>query len=158
MKFLMPLFALLIIIVAGLLAYAYLRTYRAEHSANQERFVKGTAPLVAPVGLYRGTVTGYTGAWRGKAFKDETSGINIFEDAGQRNERYPFKTYVAPGIRDTDVSVLKIDYNIPGNPWWLKFILDEVVEVAPNTLLGKVHVHFGSVAFTLGYFTLEKSE
>ncbi|MEX2055128.1 MAG: hypothetical protein WD972_03005, partial [Candidatus Andersenbacteria bacterium] len=91
-------------------------------------------------------------------FKDAASGINVFDDAGQRNERYPFKTYTAPGIRDEALQVLKIDYNIQGNPWWLKFILDEVVEVAPNTLLGKVHVHVGSLAFTLSYFTLEKSE
>jgi len=158
MKFLMPFFALLIIVVLGLLAYAYFRTYKAEHSPNQERFLKGVVPTVPPQGSYRGSVTGYTGGWRGKVFKDETTGINVFDDKGQRNERYLFKTYIAPGIRDRELSVLKIDYNIPGNPWWLNFILDEVVEVAPNTLLGKVHVHFGSLAFTLGYFTLEKSE
>lgn len=53
--------------------------------------------------------------------------------------------------------VLKIDYAIPANPFWLRFILDEIVETEPGKLLGKVHIHLlPDLNFTLGFFTLEK--
>ena len=45
-----------------------------------------------------------------------------------------FKTYQAKGLRDPEVDVLRIDYELPGNPFWLRRITDgDVVEVKPTT-------------------------
>ena len=69
--------------------------------------------------------------------------------------RYPFRTEVGPGLADP-VQVMKIDYDIPENPLWLRSILDEIVQVGPNHYLGKVHLRFGPMHATVGYFELRK--
>jgi hypothetical protein len=62
-------------------------------------------------------------------------------------------------VKDKTLDVFKIDYNIKGNPLWLRRILDEVVEVEPGKLLGKVHVRWIlGITFTAGFFELEKAE
>jgi hypothetical protein len=52
--------------------------------------------------------------------------------------------------------VLRIDYDVDGNPAWLRPVLDEVVEVEPRVLLGRMHVRWGSRRWALGYFALER--
>ncbi|TSC66197.1 MAG: hypothetical protein CEO21_242, partial [Microgenomates group bacterium Gr01-1014_80] len=82
-------------------------------------------------------------------------GINIFKDTDGNQERYPFKTYTGKGLQDNK-EVLKIDYSANKDPWWLRFILDEIVETAPGKYLGKVHIQvLPGTGFSLGYFKLE---
>ena len=73
-------------------------------------------------------------------------------------ERQPFKTYYGNGLRDKNLNVLVLDYDIPENPFWLRYIRDEIVQVAPNQYLGKLHLRVIGFAFTLGYFELEVNE
>jgi hypothetical protein len=156
-KIILLVFGLLIIVAAVIGMW---RTYKAEHGQNQKIFQSGTANSAAFSGEYQGTVTGYSGAWQGKSIdQTQARGINRFREGATVVERYPFATSVGKGLRDRQLDVIKLDYNQPGNPWWLKFIVDEVVEIAPATYLGKVHLHIlPGVTFTAGYFTLTKSQ
>ncbi len=154
MKFLFILLFLLCIII-GVLLFA---TFRTQMSSNQKIFLGGKVPLQSPDGLYRGSAV-HTFSWLGKRFDAKNSGgINIFRNSdGTEGERYPFKTYIASGIRDTNLQVIKIDYNLPENPFWLRMVLDEIVETAPGKYVGKLHLRITSgTSFALGYFFLEK--
>ncbi len=53
---------------------------------------------------------------------------------------FPFRTYVAPGIEDPDVAVLKLDYGDAPNPLPVRRIVDELVELPGGYLLGKAHM------------------
>ncbi len=146
------------IILATILTLGTYRTFKVQTAPGQKVFLAGNIPEKSPEGIYKGSVKNLTTKWIGKSFNaKDSSGINNFKEGDKIVQKYPFKTYVGRGIQDRDKDVLKIDYNIPENPLWLRFILDEVVEIAPNKFLGKVHISFLSgLAFSLGYFTLEK--
>ena len=99
--------------------------------------------------------------------KVNSTGINLFYDKKARHntapgssaqvERYPFKTYAGKGLRDKKLDVLKIDYNVDGNPFWLRLIVDEIVEVTPGKYLGKMHIKLiPGFPFTVLYFELKK--
>ncbi len=151
MKTLLALIGLIVLILIGL-------TYRTQKSADQALFLLGKVPNPLPDGLFKGTAE-YTGSWIGKNFNASTTeGINLFKNAnGTVTEKYPFKTSIGKGIRDTNLDVIKIDYNIPNNPFWLRSVLDEMVEVAPGKYLGKVHLRLGTLfSVAIGYFRLEK--
>ena len=124
----------------------------------QRAFLHGTVPDPAPDGFLRGSADMPTGSWRGKILHAAMhSGVNIFERHDHQQKFYPFQTFIAKGLRDTTTSVLRLNYNISGNPWWLRRIVDELVQVAPGTYLGKVHIRIvPGVSFALGYFRLEK--
>ncbi len=152
------LMALVVIVVAGGLAYGYYRTLLSEGSPKQDAFVKGTFPSPLPVGLLKGSVDGLQVSWKGKKLNaDDQTGINIFVGKNGEEERYPFKTDQAKGLRDPKVDVLRIDYDLPGNPFWLRRITDEIVQVEKGKYLGKVHIRIlPGYPFTMGYFQLEQ--
>ena len=76
--------------------------------------------------------------WEGKSFKSESddlgSGINRVNFFGKRRW-FPFKTRFAPSFLDGEPSFL-LDYSGPGNPPFIRSIVDEVREVAPKLYLG----------------------
>jgi hypothetical protein len=71
---------------------------------------------------------------------------------------FAFRTYIAPGLMDTDRTVLKIDYNLKDNPaLTVRRILDELVQLDTQFYLGKAHVHWWWGRWqTVAYFTLSK--
>ena len=149
----------LVAIVVVTVALGLGRTWQEENSRQQQDFLAGTLPSPAPDGVYMGSVPGHTFSWIGKKFDaSHERGINVFNDGtGTTTERYPFMTAVGKGVRDTNLDVMKIDYDMPGNPFWLKFILDEIVQVAPGQYLGKMHVRIiPGYPFTLLFFHLRK--
>ncbi len=133
-------------------------TWNTQHSDLQQKFLAGTVPAALPDGPYRGIVSGYAGSWRGKEFdRAKQGGWNLFENGDKFRAQYPFKLYAGPGLRDRELNVLKIDYNLPQNSPWLKMVTDEIVETSPGHFLGKVHVRLvPGYPFTLGYFELYK--
>ena len=137
----------------------YVRTWMVEHSAVSKEFRVGKLPSPAPDGLYKGSVRGYQASWLGKKFDAlHRTGINIFATGeGTTNEQYPFVTSVGKDALDNSISVIRIDYNIPQNPFWLRPILDEIVEVAPGKYLGKFLIRMiPGYPFALAYFILQK--
>jgi hypothetical protein len=71
---------------------------------------------------------------------------------------FAFRTRLAPGLFDPDRTVLKIDYDIAGNPGpSIRQVLDEVVEISPSVLLGKAHLHWWWGRWqTVAYFILTR--
>lgn len=149
--------SLVLLFLIAFTLYGLYRTFKTRRSPNQRIFLAGSKPNPLPDGFYHGSVTGYSGSWRGKKFDSPRSaGINVFGEGDQLIERYPFKTYSGEGLQDQTIEVLKIDYNIPTNPFWVRLVLDEIVQVEPGKYLGKVHYRFiPIVPFTIGYFRLE---
>jgi len=114
--------------------------------------------------------------WLGKTFNSSRQmGDNIFRrdsyplarffnpfykgflsDGAETYRGFSFRTYLAPGLADPDRSVLKIDYNLDGNPLpTVRRILDELVQIDNNLYLGKAHVHWWSGGWqTVAYFSL----
>src|SRR5206468_7825710 len=116
------------------------RDFWSRRSPNQARFTGGAIPQQMPNGDYRGSVNGYSGSWIGKTFDaTRATGKNRMQTPQGVELRYPFRTEVGPGVADA-IQVVKIDYDIAENPWWLRRVLDEIVQVGPNHFLGKVHV------------------
>lgn len=150
---LVPLF---LVVGASIIGFAI--NYRTQHDPRASLFISGSLPSHPPDTFYPGTVNGSPDAnWKGKKFNiDHTTGINVFAAGTGTKEAYPFKTYAAKGIAD-NVDVLKIDYDIADNPFWLRHILDEVVEVAPGKFLGKIHLKLiGNISIATGYFELHE--
>jgi hypothetical protein len=136
------------------LALGALRTWQMNHGEKENTFLTGTVPNLKPDGLYAGTVPGRTVSWQGKKFnRTNSTGINVFNNG----ERYSFITSAGKGITDKKLDVFKIEYNVPTNPWWLRPILDEVVEITPGYYLGKLQLRIiPGHPFTLMYFELRK--
>ena len=149
-------------LVAGILLltllFGVLRNWQMERSPSQKIFESGKVPDPLPDGLYQGSVPGHQVSWLGKKFNQASStGINVFQNGTTTTEEYPFLTLVGSGVRDIAKQVFKIDYNIHSNPFWLRFILDEIVETEPGHYLGKLHLTIvPEYPFTLGFFELKK--
>lgn len=150
---------LIIWIAVTVVILAFLRTIQLQFGDNTALFRKGVVPETLPDGLYKGNILGYKVSWLGKKFDAENQkGINIFDEGGgMQSEKFPFKTYLGTGVREKETKVIKIDYDIKENPFWLRLILDEIVEVAPNEYLGKLQLRLiHNFPFTLAYFKLTK--
>jgi hypothetical protein len=76
--------------------------------------------------------------WEGKSFKsrniDAGEGINRIKLFGKRRW-FPFKTRFDASFLDGAPSFI-LDYSGPGNPPFIRSIVDEVREVAPGLYLG----------------------
>jgi len=153
-------FLVIIICILGALYIAgAVRTYKMEHGAMQEQFIKGKAQGSSLDGDYIGEAVGLKEtSWKGKTLSHaDKTGINRIMEGSELVKKYPFKFFVRKGLRDKKMDVIVLDYNQPGNSWWLKYIVDEMVEVSAEKYLGKVHVQvIPGIVFTLGYFTLSK--
>jgi hypothetical protein len=147
----LPIILMVIFFLSG-----WLRTYQIQHGAKQAQFLSGTVSSPTPEGFFKGSVAGYHGSWQGKKFSPATqTGINVFGSQSQPVDRYPFNTSVGQGLRD-NIEVLKIDYNASANPFWVRPVLDELVQTSSGKYLGKIHYRFAWFSFSLGYFELAK--
>lgn len=167
--------AIVVIIILGSLI-----TFIVERSPYQPQFVGGRAPDPTPDGFHPGeahVLFDKKTPWLGKQFDRQASvGFNIFTPLGARilkiasplyqkfsvNEEgntraYYFKTYIGKGKKDVNTDVFKLDYDMPENPFWIRAILDEVVEIAPREYLGKIHVKIlPGFYVSIGYFGLRE--
>ncbi|MCI0393471.1 MAG: hypothetical protein L0332_10425 [Chloroflexi bacterium] len=69
---------------------------------------------------------------------------------------FAFRTYAGPGQADPDRQVMKIDYDLPGNPVLsVRHVLDELVQIGDGTYLGKAHLRWWRGKWQLvAYFAL----
>jgi len=132
----------------------FLKNWKTQSSPDQKEFSKGSLPSPLPNGQYKGSTGNLNTPWKGKEFNaSSSSGINLVKD----KKVLPFKTYFGKGLQNKNLDVLKIDYNIPQNPIWLRFILDEIVQVEKDKYLGKIHLRLlPGLSLSLGYFRLER--
>ena len=153
---------LLLTIVIVLLAlfslvfsYGCFRTWKTTRMSEYKEFVLGTLPAAMPIGLYHGTAEELGEvSWKGKKFLGEGKGINLFEHDGGVEEKFTFTIDRARSIRG-EHDVLRIDYNQPANPLWLRFIVDEMVSAGDDKFLGAVYIiAVPGFPFRMGYFRL----
>jgi len=168
-----------VIAVVLWLGFWMLFTFLVGRSERQKQFLAGLTP-VAPNGFYNGSayLLGKRPVpWLGKSFESENQhGFNIFMPTGAsllkimtplyrhfrvngdgNTDAYFFKTSTGPGFKDKDIAVFKLDYDSRENPFLIRIILDEMVEVAPDEFLGKVHMKvFPGYYATIGFFGLRK--
>jgi len=115
--------------------------------------------------------------WKGKVFDPDTmTGVNRFqpnvripmkvvfpkytveEVTAVKVEAFPFRNRIAPGAVDPDLETFKIDYDFDANPDFLiRRILDEVVQIAPGHLLGKILFRVNGRFHLIGYFSLRNA-
>src|SRR3989338_1636280 len=96
--------------------------------------------------------------WKGKYFyKDKQVGDNIlsrhlatylrfrfndFSSPGSSDKlfhAFPFGTYVMHGVHD-EIPVLRLSYDLPQNPSFVRNIIDELVQVGEGSYLGKAFI------------------
>lgn len=144
----------LVIFVGGI---SYGLTKLTPKLPQQASFAAGKLPDPKLDGDYKGSAL-FTGPWKGKTFNSKKqTGENLVFNNGKVVKMFPFKSYEGNGIHDPKVKVLDLDYNISGNPFYIKPILDEVVQTNKNHYLGKLNLRLiPNHPFTLGFFTLEK--
>ena len=143
------------VVLLALFSLILYRNWRVQNSPYQEFFLTGTFPYPLPDGFHNGSIQALETPWKGKIFEaSSSSGINVFE--GDK-KNYSFKIYKGKGLKDKNLDVLKIDYNLAENPFWVRFILDELVQNAPGKYTGKVHLLINpNFSLSLGFFRLER--
>jgi len=115
--------------------------------------------------------------WKGKTFRSSNSeGRNVFTNDSKllvrllwpryravrpigpgRYTAFRFVTHAGPSKLYPNVSVLRIDYDIPDDPRFLiRRILDEVVEVSSGVLLGQALVLLRGRWRRAAWFSLEQ--
>ena len=115
--------------------------------------VLGLPPPVA--GLVRAFAGGNAFPWRGKSFlphgAERGEGINrIFND---RIRRFRFETFVGPS-RAGAFDALQLDYDNPGNPFFIRAVKDEVRELRPGLWLGQAWLQLRGEPHLVLYFGL----
>ncbi len=168
--------------VAVWLAFFVLLARFVGKGRRQKAFLIGSVPSEPPEGFYHGTAYLLGGGpvpWLGKSFhREKSKGFNVFTSKGARllkkltplyklfseneegnTDAYFFHTSTGPGFKDKGILTFKLDYDLPENPFLIRIILDEIVQTAPQTFLGKVHVKvFPGFYATIGFFGLSKDQ
>ncbi len=139
---------LLLVLLAVVLGFV------TQSSRHQKEFRSGRAPNPLPDGFWSGSADFPVGSWRGKRFDaKKQSGVNVFGDGNTTKERYAFRMYQAKALWDPGLTVIRIDYNVPENPFWLWPAMDEIVQIAPNRIVGKIHYRLlPNLSIPLGFF------
>lgn len=157
LRFLFKILFFLLLIAAAFLSG--LNWWVGKSSLN-ERFARGKVPERRPEGIYHGDVEmiPFRLPWKGKKFDSKKStGINVFRSDEGNREAYPFKTYDGKSLTIENTKVIVVDYNTEENPVWLRPLEDEIVLVATDQYLGKIHLRLPyRTTISLGFFTLEK--
>ena len=98
--------------------------------------------------------------WRGKIFEtageNEGRGINRFKIGPFRFLRYRCATRITgPLVGTTDVFCL--NYDLPGNPWYIRRVRDDIKKIDNGLFLGTANFRsFGKYRFTV-YFLLQSA-
>ena len=98
--------------------------------------------------------------WLGKSFRAERTdpargtGINrVFTD---KTRWFRFDTFIAPS-RAGNFDAFQLDYDNPGNPFFIRAIKDEVRELRPGLFLGQAYLKTRRREILVLYFGLQKA-
>jgi hypothetical protein len=71
---------------------------------------------------------------------------------------FPFRTSSGLGVQDPETPVLRLDYDVPGNPRFIvRDVLDELVQITGDYYLGKAYTRRGEGEYRLAaYFALQR--
>ena len=141
-------------VMVGGLAWALWVNRRNSQGPEAIEFAKGQLPDPLPDGNYDGSqFKGLGRKWQGKHFdRAAGTGINLFTNG----RRYSFVVGTGSGLTNQALQVFKINYNSRSNPVLLHLITDELVQVGPDSYLGKVQLRIPGEALTIAYFRLNR--
>lgn len=95
--------------------------------------------------------------WRGKSFAaladDHGTGVNRV--VSDRVRLFRFTTFVGPSRHD-DAPAVQLDYDHPGNPFFIRAIEDELRELAPGLYLGQAWLRTGTTRRFVLWFGLQQ--
>ncbi len=94
--------------------------------------------------------------WKGKTFRhdDERRGMGDNRLFLERFHAWRFATSIGPS-RAGSFDAVHLDYALPGNPLYVRYIKDELRELRPQLYLGQAYLTLGSTPRLLMYFGLE---
>ncbi len=112
------------------------------------------SPRVRPVLRSLARMKGFP--WRGKSFRahgiDRGEGINrIFSDSFKL---FRFETFIARS-RAGDFDAVQLDYDRPGNPWFIRRVKDEIRALRDGLYLGQAYFVSAGKPHLVLYFGLE---
>ena len=96
--------------------------------------------------------------WRGKSFapRDADSGDGVNRLVSDRLRLFTFGTSIGPSRAD-GAPALQLDYDHPGNPFFIRRIQDEMRQLAPGLYLGQAYLVAGRPRLWL-YFGLARPQ
>jgi hypothetical protein len=99
--------------------------------------------------------------WRGKIFEgvseNESKGVNRFKIGPFKFLRFHCETKInTPLVGPSDVYYL--NYDIPGNPWYIRRIRDDIKKVGEGIFLGSANFKIRDEYGFLVYFGLESTK
>lgn len=96
--------------------------------------------------------------WRGKSFRppadDATRGEGVNRVLSDRLKLFRFATSVGRS-RAGDFDALRLDYDRPGNPWFIRHVQDELRALRDGLYLGQAWVTLGATPRLVVWFGLE---
>ena len=97
--------------------------------------------------------------WLGKSFfadgPDVARGTGVNRVIKDSVRWFKFDTYIGPS-RAGDFGAFQLDYDNPGNPFFIRAIKDEVRELRPGLFLGQAYLKTKKREILMLYFGLEK--
>jgi hypothetical protein len=101
--------------------------------------------------------------WKGKIFETEISikgeegqgnGVNRLNIGPLRFLRFQCNTQITPQLVGPN-NVFRLNYDIPGNPWYIRRIRDDIKRIGDGLYLGTANFRMGSTHKFIIYFVLE---
>jgi hypothetical protein len=102
--------------------------------------------------------------WKGKTFEmafskrdgGQGSGVNRLSIGPLRFLRFYFDTQITSPLVGPN-NVFRLNYDIPGNPWYIRRIRDDVRRIGDGLYLGTANFRIGGAHKFIIYFVLEST-
>ena len=124
------------------------------------KVLSGIAHLQLPLGVYLTNVPFLP--WKGKQFdavsKSEGRGINLIELWPTKQTMFHFETTIIPSLIAGDNDVFSLNYDQPGNPWFIRQIRDDLKKIDDGLFLGTANFKTKNGYRFVLYFALETEQ
>jgi hypothetical protein len=124
------------------------------------KVLSGIAHLQHPMGVYLTNVPFLP--WKGKQFETisptEGRGINLVELWPTKQTMFHFETAIVKSLIDGDNDVFSLNYDLPGNPWFIRKIRDDLKKIDEGLFLGTANFRTKSGYRLALYFALETEQ
>lgn len=124
------------------------------------KVLSGIAHLQNPLGVYLTNIPFLP--WKGKQFdlvnKNEGKGINLIELWPTKQTMFHFETAIVNSLIDGDNDVFSLNYDLPGNPWFIRQIRDDLKKIDDGLFLGTANFRTKEGYKLILYFALETEQ
>lgn len=124
------------------------------------KVLSGIAHLQIPMGVYLTNIPLLP--WKGKQFeainKNEGRGINLIEIWPSKQTMFHFETAIVKSLIEGDNDVFSLNYDQPGNPWFIRQIRDDLKKIDDGLFLGTANFRRKNGYSFILYFALETEQ